>query len=154
MALTLYLAYEEETQNLGARLAKSITDGAVIFLEGHLGAGKTTLVRGFLQALGYKGKVKSPTYTLVEPYELATRPVYHFDFYRLKHPEELEHIGLQEYFFEAAICLVEWPEKGFPFLPEPDLICQLCMHGTGRKATLKALTQVGANILQRLNKAD
>jgi len=96
---------------LGAQLAEQAKPGDIIFLKGELGAGKTTLARGFLRALGYIGLVKSPTYTLVEPYHLDNVILYHFDFYRLNRIEELDEIGLSDYLTEDAICLIEWPEK-------------------------------------------
>lgn len=141
---------ESEMLAFGAKLAKATMDGTVLFLYGPLGAGKTTLTRGFLRGLGYEGKVKSPTYTLVEPYEIAGREVFHFDFYRLHDPNELMHIGIQEYFARAAICIIEWPEKGFPFLPEPDLTCYIAFAKEEREIRLEAHTETGEGVLHRL----
>lgn len=132
------------------QLTKAIDEGAVIFLYGLLGAGKTTFVRGFLRGLGYQEKVKSPTYTLVESYEVAGRSVFHFDFYRLTDPEELQYIGIKEYFFSSAICLIEWPEKGLSLLPTPDLACYIEFAGEGRQIRLEACSVRGKTILGRL----
>lgn len=123
------------TQALGARLAGQVIGGTV-FLQGTLGAGKTTLVRGWLHALGHAGAVKSPTYTLVEPYRLNDVDVYHFDLYRLSDPEELEMIGGRDYFAHNSLCLVEWPNKGAGLLPVPTLDIELRVVGEARQAHL------------------
>lgn len=130
-----YLADEAATEALGAELAERLPAGTV-FLEGDLGAGKTTLVRGWLRALGHVGAVKSPTYTIVEPYGISGKNVYHFDLYRLSDPEELEIIGGRDYFVTSSLCLVEWPARGEGALPAPDLVIRLAVDGEGRKAEL------------------
>ena len=127
-----FLADEVATVAMGESLAVNLTAGMTVFLEGSLGAGKTTLCRGILNYFGYGGTVKSPTYTLVEPYEQLVMPVYHFDLYRLSHGEELEYMGIRDYFSEASLCLVEWAERAIGYLPEPDCI-----------VTLKPYTQSG-----------
>ncbi len=134
---------------LGKQLAQACDDTAVIFLYGELGAGKTTFSRGFLQGMGYTGHVKSPTYTLVEPYQLAKNLVYHFDFYRLKDPQELEYIGIQDYFVPHAICLIEWPEYGAGMLPVADLSCYMAFKATEREIKLVASSGRGKEILRR-----
>jgi len=134
---------------VGAALANACTDAAVIFLQGQLGAGKTTLTRGFLRGLGYKGHVKSPTYTLVESYQFGERTVYHFDFYRLRDPHELEYIGIQDYFGAKNICLIEWPDYGAGMLPAPDLSCDIEPISNGRDVTLTPRSSRGNLILHR-----
>lgn len=132
---TLWLADDSATEALGSALAKRVASG-VVWLQGDLGAGKTTLVRGWLRALGHVGAVKSPTYTIVEPYRLDDRPIYHFDLYRLADAEELEMIGGRDYFDENALCLVEWPQRAGAALPKPTLVVTLTPSAGGREATL------------------
>ena len=143
------LADEEATLRAGKALGEVVLAG-VIFLEGNLGMGKTTLTRGLIQGLGHQGAVKSPTYTLVEPYQLDGRQIYHFDLYRLSEPEELEYMGIRDYFDQAALCLVEWAERGEGMLPTPDLEIKLEPFEQGRKLSLSAMTAKGRDLLQHL----
>ncbi len=146
----LDLADAEATAGLGAALGRALTRPCCIWLEGDLGAGKTTLVRGLLRALGHAGSVKSPTYTLVEPYEFAAGVVYHLDLYRLADPEELEFLGVRELAAGNSVVLVEWPARGAGFLPAPDLVLALVVHGDGRRAVLEARSKRGADILTHM----
>tara|TARA_R110000868_G_scaffold318028_1_gene578790 strand:- start:5816 stop:6205 length:390 start_codon:yes stop_codon:yes gene_type:complete len=118
---------------LGAELATKLTAPFVLHLQGDLGAGKTTLTRGILQALGHEGKVKSPTFTIVEPYELAQGLVFHFDLYRINDPSELESLGWRDYFTDDSIVIVEWPEKAQKLLPKPNMICDIKIVNDGRE---------------------
>lgn len=149
-----YLPDEESMARFGVELAQAIRSGGVVFLLGDLGMGKTTLSRGVLRGCGHKGSVKSPTYTLVEPYDTPAGIVYHFDLYRLADPEELEYLGIRDYFTDDALCLVEWPEKGEGMLPQPDLQIRLSLSGTGRELELTAITQKGQRMVDILNKTD
>jgi tRNA threonylcarbamoyladenosine biosynthesis protein TsaE len=150
LTLEWFLDTEAALLQWAAAIAKLIPAGTVIFLYGPLGVGKTTLTRGFLQALGYQGKVKSPTYTLVETYLIAGKAINHFDCYRLQHPQELEHIGIYEYFSPETICLIEWPECGLGFLPQADLSCTLSFHHQGRTLCVQALSAKGEKILKEV----
>lgn len=127
-----YLPSTEATEQFGAALWTLLPKKGVIFLQGDLGMGKTTLVRGFLRASGFTGAVKSPTFTLVEEYTLDERKIFHFDLYRLNDPEELEWIGIRDYFEQNCLCFIEWAERGTGFLPQPDMIISLTAEGLGR----------------------
>ncbi len=145
------LSTEAELEAFAARLATPAAAGSVIYLSGPLGAGKTTFVRGFLRGLGYQGIVKSPTYTLVEPYSFADELVcYHFDLYRLADPEELEFTGARDYFTESSICLIEWPEKASGFLAEADIHCALAHHPDGRSMELTACSVKGDQLMRAM----
>ncbi|MGR9072714.1 MAG: tRNA (adenosine(37)-N6)-threonylcarbamoyltransferase complex ATPase subunit type 1 TsaE [Gammaproteobacteria bacterium] len=121
----MLLKTAEETEEYGAKLFRRLGQKALVFLKGDLGAGKTTLVRGYLRAAGHQGAVKSPTFTLVEEYSVKGRKVLHFDLYRISDPEELDWIGMDDYLFEDAVCFIEWPEMGEGRLPEPDVVITL-----------------------------
>lgn len=142
-AFTVQLRRERDTVAAGTALAPSLHAGLVIHLTGDLGAGKTTFVRGVLRALGHAEKVKSPTYTLIEPYTVSRLHLYHFDFYRFKSPEEFLDAGLDEYFAGNGVCLVEWPDKAAPYAPAPDVDIHLAVDGIGRRLTVHARTEGG-----------
>lgn len=149
--LIFFLGNEKATINLGNRLGNLCNQRFILYLYGDLGIGKTTFIRGFLQGLGYKGYVKSPTYTLVEPYLLVPNPVYHFDLYRLTNSEEVEFIGIRDYFHWKAICLVEWPNKGKGILPCPDLELYFSYKNNRRQAQFLALSVYGEILLEKFS---
>jgi len=140
-------------QKLGAAIAAVCEPGCIIYLHGELGAGKTTLVRGFLRGLGFKGHVRSPTFTLLEPYQFDDKLIYHFDLYRLIKTEEFMYIGGRDYFTKQSICLIEWPERGKGFLPAADLICNFIILGKERSVTLTGDSIEGKNIIRRLTQS-
>ncbi|OIQ84023.1 tRNA threonylcarbamoyladenosine biosynthesis protein TsaE [mine drainage metagenome] len=150
--ITLALSDEAATLALGADLARVLEAGMTIWLQGNLGAGKTTLVRGLLRGLGHAGKVKSPTYTLVEPYVVSGLYLYHFDLYRFVDPEEWDAAGFRDYFNPQSVCLVEWPDKAGGLLPAPDVEISLAPDGGGRSAVLAATTEIGLRCLKRLSR--
>jgi tRNA threonylcarbamoyladenosine biosynthesis protein TsaE len=150
--MLLTLDDESATLELGKSISKYCPNNAFsIHLEGELGAGKTTLTRGLLTALGHQHHVKSPTYTLVEHYQLNGRNIYHFDLYRLADPEELDYIGLDDYLDNDALCLIEWPAQGGNYLPSPDLIISLQYQSTGRQVSLTPVSEQAQILCQRLS---
>ncbi|MDP1681545.1 MAG: tRNA (adenosine(37)-N6)-threonylcarbamoyltransferase complex ATPase subunit type 1 TsaE [Burkholderiales bacterium] len=152
MQLTRFLPDETATLAFGAKLAQALAPGLTIYLDGELGAGKTTLVRGVLRGLGYMGKVKSPTYTLVELYTVSSLYLYHFDFYRFADPREWVDAGFREHFNPDTVCLVEWPEKAGEFLPIPDVRIALSVIDEARSLQIKAETEAGKKCLACLEK--
>lgn len=134
----------------GKRFARALLDGCVITLQGNLGAGKTTLARGILQGLGHQGVVKSPTFTIVEPYQVNARKIYHFDLYRLADPEELEYLGIRDYFSADSITLIEWPEQGRGVIPQADVAIQIEYQDKARCLNLVGNTDKGKQILSEL----
>lgn len=150
LTIEKHLSTESDLLSFAADVARASNVGMVIYLEGPLGAGKTTFARGFLRGLSYTQKVKSPTYTLVEPYDVNDGPVFHFDLYRIEDPQELTFIGIQDYFSTKARCLIEWPEKGFPLLPPPDLTCKISIMDHARVMTITASSPRGEACLKQL----
>ena len=150
----MYLADPGATDALGARLARTLRqwpDGLVVALDGELGAGKTALTRATLVALGHDGRVGSPSYTLIEPYAVLDRGFHHLDLYRLGDAEELEYMGIRDYFSGENLCLIEWPERGKGILPEPDLEIHLETRGEGRSVVIRARSELGGHLLNELD---
>lgn len=145
VALSVDLADAAATEKLGAELAQFIEPDWIIYLYGELGAGKTTLVRGLLRQLGYQGNVKSPTYTLLEPYHFTDFSVFHFDLYRIADPDELEFIGLRDLLNQNHILLIEWPQQGEGVLPAADISLTLNYNNNGRIASLSLISEKAEN---------
>ena len=148
---TFFTHTEAQQVELGKAIAGLLQHGMVIFLEGELGAGKTTLARGIFRGLGYQGKVKSPTYTLVEEYRIGEHVCFHFDLYRLADPEELEFMGIRDFTLEKDVLLIEWPEKGVGFLPAADLVVTIDYVAEGRKVSMDAKTDKGNFFLEQIH---
>lgn len=154
------LPHADDTDRFGAQLAAALLShrdqvarrGFYLALSGDLGAGKTALIRAVLRALGVTGAVKSPTFTLLEPYVVSSLNFYHFDFYRFKEPEEFAAAGFRELFGPGSICAVEWPERARGLLPVPDLALALEVVGEGRALEASAATELGATCLASLIK--
>lgn len=150
IGFSAFLADEAATLALGEKLAQALEPGLLVSLSGELGSGKTTLARGILRGLGYQGKVKSPTYTLVELYKLSRLDLYHFDLYRFNDPQELLDAGFRDNFGGGNICLVEWPERAAGLLPQADLEITMAAEGAGRRLSIKAQTESGRHCLKKL----
>jgi len=150
MKIIRYLPNAQATRELGKQLAPVLQPGLKVYFYGELGTGKTTLVRGILQGLGYYGKVKSPSYILVELYPLSKLDLYHFDFYRFKDAKESEDAGFREYFGTRSVCLVEWPENAAAWLPAPDIKISLRLKGKGRDVTIEGATKTGRQCLAQM----
>ncbi|MFQ5757109.1 MAG: tRNA (adenosine(37)-N6)-threonylcarbamoyltransferase complex ATPase subunit type 1 TsaE [Acidiferrobacterales bacterium] len=150
MRLKLEVPSVAEMEKLGARLARGIDKVRLVYLHGALGTGKTTLVRGILRALGHGGLVKSPTFTLVEPYSFDGFIVYHIDLYRVSDPEELEFLGFRDYLESESVCLVEWAERGAEKLPSPDLDVTIQNVDDTRTVDLESYTDRGTELLSGL----
>lgn len=150
----IHIPAETQMLNFGKKLSKKLGHRAILYFQGDLGAGKTTLIRGILQGLGYKGRVKSPTYTLVENYEIDGTQIFHFDFYRLQDTSELEHLGLRDYFAQPAILLIEWPERAGNLLPNPDIHCTITVQEKGRILDWVAFSHRGEEILKNVGWVD
>ena len=148
------LTSEKEMLGLGAMLSRFLCGEGVIHLSGGLGAGKTTLCRGILRAMGHSRAVKSPTFTLVEPYQISDSEVYHFDLYRLADPGELDYIGIDEYFGKNKLCLIEWPEKAIGYLPRHDLEINIDVLGEKRIIDVRSNSQSGEKICTQLIELD
>lgn len=148
------LADEIATIAMGKRIAdivkSKLKQGITVYLNGDLGAGKTTLTRGFVQGMGHIGNVKSPTYTLVEPYDLSDWQVYHFDLYRLADPEELEYMGIRDYFNDRSCSFIEWPEKGQGMIASADMVIDLAYFDEQRSITLQSASEIGQQLLLAL----
>ena len=144
------LADEADTVEFARRFGRCLDGHGLIFLQGELGAGKTTFCRGILRGLGHQGAVKSPTFTLVEPYQLGDVAVFHFDLYRLGDPNELEYIGVDDYLDSRGLVLVEWPERAEGYLPDSDLTLSLQVQDHGRRLTIKANSNHGERVIRQL----
>ena len=145
------LKEESQTHRLAESMARHLSPGMNIYIEGELGVGKTTFVRALLRGLGYQDKVKSPTYTLVEPYSLDQFTIYHFDLYRFKNETEWDDAGFREYFNNTSICIIEWPEKAIHILPKPDILMKLSHTPLGRHLHLMSDTLKGMECLKAIN---
>lgn len=151
MSFSRYLQDETATLRLGAEIAGALSPGLTVYLSGDLGAGKTTLARGLLRGLGFEGRVKSPTFTLVELYPFSSLLLYHFDFYRFADPHEWVDAGFRDCFNPETVCLVEWPEKAGRALPPADLKIELSVANDGRLARISAETELGKQCMEKIS---
>ena len=152
MEITLSLPSEPQTQAVGRLLAPQLSAPLLCFFRGELGAGKTSMIRAILQSIGIQGSIKSPSYTLIEPYEIDHTHIYHMDLYRLGSPDELDWLGIRDYLHEKSICLIEWPERGAGSLPNADLEFDLSYQGDGRQLILRSQSFRGEQIIKQFMK--
>jgi tRNA threonylcarbamoyladenosine biosynthesis protein TsaE len=150
MEIEHYLSNEQASISLGKRLASLCKNPAILTFSGAIGAGKTTLIRAFIKESGISGAIKSPTFSLVESYFLATHTIHHFDLYRINDIEELDYIGYRDYFTENSICIIEWPERAVDYLPQIDIHFTLYGNDCSRKLKIVANTNKGSQILTAL----
>ncbi len=153
MKLEIPLETEADTLAVAQTFGQLLQAKGVVYLRGQLGAGKTTFCRGILRAYGYEGAVKSPTFTLVEPYDLQWGQVYHFDLYRIADPEELEFLGIEDYLAGGNLCLIEWSERGEGFLPSADIMVEIEVEKLTRRLILSSYSKYGEDIVARMTSA-
>ena len=149
--IEVFLTSDTDTVHWGEKVGHALAGRGIVYLYGELGAGKTTFCRGILRSYAYLGSVKSPTYTIIEPYELASARIFHFDLYRLMQADEWHNLGAEAYFSGQAICLVEWPQRAAEYLPPGDLAITLVYAQEGRKMEIKALSDYGRKIVKALS---
>ncbi|WP_339843320.1 tRNA (adenosine(37)-N6)-threonylcarbamoyltransferase complex ATPase subunit type 1 TsaE [uncultured Halopseudomonas sp.] len=154
MIQVIHAEGDQAMEAVGAAIGRAMQARGVIYLQGDLGAGKTTLSRGLIRGQGHSGAVKSPTFTLVEPYELNDSAIYHFDLYRLLDPEELEFLGIRDYFSPDSLCMIEWPEKGAGVLPSPDMTITIGTTPTGRRLEVQGHSEHGQTACRQLQTRD
>jgi len=148
----MHIHSEREMMTVGKRIASACLPNTRIYLQGPLGTGKTTLARGIIAGMGYQHRVKSPSFTIVEPYEINGKKIYHCDLYRIHDPAELIYLGLDDYFEDADLILVEWPEHGHECLPEPDIKCLLEYEQSNRRLQLVSCTPLGDSVISGLKR--
>ena len=149
--VAMRITFEATMLEIAGKLGKILEARGVVYLRGDLGAGKTTFFRGILRAYGYEGAVKSPTFTLVEPYDLQWGQVYHFDLYRIADPEELEFLGIEDYLAGGHLCLIEWSERGQGFLPDADIIVNIGVDKMERALEITSMSEYGNRVVSELN---
>ena len=149
--ISLLIRDEKDTQKLAYIFAKYCTSPLIITLQGNLGVGKTTFIRGLLEAMGVQPPLKSPSFSIVETYSLENTCIHHFDLYRIHDPEELEYIGFRDYHTDNTVVCIEWPENGGPYIPKPDIAIHIQYEDTGRRWEISSHTEKGNNILSSVD---
>lgn len=150
MSVLIDLPTEHASEQLAKRLAACLVSPLIITFSGEIGAGKTTLIRAMLRSLGVQSAIKSPTFSLVESYQVENLHIHHFDLYRIHDESELDYIGFRDYFLENAICCIEWPERVISYLDQADVALSLGLKGAGREMHARAFSSAGASMLSCL----